>query len=78
MKNKAEIVKIIKFCFIGALNTAIDWGISSICFVLLKLAETISNGIGYTIGGLFSYTVNRKWTFKTKGKFFSMEIIYLV
>ena len=73
--NKNEIVKIVKFGLTGIMNTIVDWAVSSICFVLIKLSEVLSNGIGYAAGLIFSYTVNRRWTFKTKEKFFSAEML---
>ncbi|KLU63857.1 GtrA-like protein [Desulfosporosinus acididurans] len=59
-KNPLEFIK---FCIVGAVNTGIDlvvfavlssWGFS------LLMAHSLS----YTCGGLNSFLLNRKWTFK--------------
>jgi len=57
----------IKFALVGVVNTAIDlivYGLLSLFHTHFILAQCIS----YSAGVLNSYMMNRKWTFKQKGK----------
>lgn len=55
------------YLFIGVLNTLVGFGI---IFTLMYLGNdpTISNLIGYICGIIFSYFMNKSFTFKSKNK----------
>ena len=64
----------IKFGITGVMNTAVDF----IVFMLLSffgLNAYLSQVIAYSCGMLNSYIINRSWTFKAKGSFFSRQMI---
>lgn len=75
----------IKYLFIGIQNTLIGF---SIIFILMyyKVIPEIANIIGYSIGIIYSYLMNKTFTFKTKSNFkkefikfiFTMGIAYLI
>ena len=59
-------LEFLKFCSVGAVNTGIDLAVfavlSSWGFSLL-----VAHSLSYTCGGLNSFLLNRKWTFKQGG-----------
>ncbi|HXK77592.1 MAG TPA: GtrA family protein [Oscillospiraceae bacterium] len=73
-KNRKQFIR---FCLIGVLNTAVDYAVFSAVSLFsenIYLAQTC----GYAAGVLNSYTLNRKWTFDTQGKFFSPEFVKFI
>lgn len=75
--TKDEFTKLIKFGAVGVLNTAVDYGVFTLVGLLspnIYLAQTA----GYCCGVLNSYICNRKWTFKSSGRFLSTELVKFV
>ncbi|MEG2076711.1 MAG: GtrA family protein [Victivallaceae bacterium] len=64
LKNP-EVVKLIKFCLVGGVNT----GISMLVFVALvkycHLTPELASLISYCAGLLNSYLLNKFWTFRS-------------
>lgn len=59
--------KFIRYLIIGVFNTAIGYGIIFILMAFLVIPE-IANIIGYIIGIIISYVLNKIYTFRTKTK----------
>lgn len=73
----AELWRFIKFGITGVMNTAVDFFVFTVLSwvgVGIYLAQVIS----YSAGMLNSYTINRKWTFQTKGSFISAQMIKFI
>lgn len=73
----AELWRFIKFGITGVMNTAVDFFVFTVLSwvgVGMYLAQVIS----YSAGMLNSYTINRKWTFQTKGRFISAQMIKFI
>jgi putative flippase GtrA len=60
--------QLIKFVIVGVLNTILGYGVIFGCMYLLGMDPVISNVIGYLIGLMLSYTLNRKVTFQSTSK----------
>ena len=54
----------IKFCFVGFLNTGVDFGVFSLLTGLLAVNSSISHVISYIAGILNSFIWNRQWAFR--------------
>jgi putative flippase GtrA len=76
-------LSMIRFGMVGVSNTAIGfvafWSLSHV------LSVTASQGIAYTLGMLWSYYWNRRWTFQSQGavsgeagRFFSLQIGFML
>jgi putative flippase GtrA len=63
----AELITIVKYGFVGVINTGIDYGISMLCGYVLKLDKRLSTAIGYTVGLICSFFLNGSITFRTSG-----------
>ncbi|RDU56684.1 GtrA family protein [Helicobacter sp. MIT 99-5507] len=59
--------KFVRYLIIGVFNTAIGYGIIFILMAFLVIPE-IANIIGYIIGIIISYVLNKIYTFRTKTK----------
>ena len=73
----AEFFKLVKFGITGVMNTLVD----CVIFLLLThmgVAIYFAQVVSYSCGMLNSYIVNRSWTFQSKGKFFSRQMMRFI
>ena len=75
--KKTELVKFVKFSLTGVMNTAVDFGVFAL-LGWLGLNVYISQVCSYCAGVLNSYVINRSWTFTTKEKFFSSQMLKFI
>ncbi len=59
--------KFIRYLIVGVINTIIGYGVIFILMTIHVMPE-IANIIGYMIGIIVSYILNKLYTFKTKNK----------
>ena len=62
-----ELLRFIRYCIVGVINTAITLGAIFLCHSLLDMGEYISNIIGYVAGLINSFLWNRAWVFRAQG-----------
>ena len=77
IKN-SKIYTFIKFALTGAANTIINFLVFTLLSVILNLNIYFSEVVSYSCGMLNSYIVNRNWTFSTKEKFWSSQLIKFI
>ncbi|WP_160108874.1 GtrA family protein [Pseudomonas izuensis] len=74
--------QLIKFIFVGVLNTLLGYAIIFSCMYLLGATAVVSNVIGYATGLVLSYVLNRKITFqstsKSRSEIFRFLLVFLV
>lgn len=73
--NWQEIKRIIKFGITGAANTLVDYLVFTILTVWLGFQPYGAQVCSYSAGTLNSYLLNRSWTFKSKERFFSVQMV---
>ncbi len=62
--TKTTLLQFVTYNIVGIANTIV--GFSIIFFLMFAgLSATVSNVIGYAIGAVFSYHLNKKYTFKS-------------
>jgi putative flippase GtrA len=61
------IHQIIKFGSVGLINTAIGLLLIYSAMYFIGLGPGLANAIGYGVGLLVSFRLNRLWTFREKG-----------
>lgn len=66
--GKKNLLQIIKFVFVGILNTALDYGLFFVFFGLLDWDKNLAQICATAIAMTNSYLFNRYWTFEQKGK----------
>ena len=62
-----ELLRFIRYCIVGAMNTAITLGVIYLCHSILGWGEYLSNVIGYIAGLINSFLWNRAWVFRAQG-----------
>jgi putative flippase GtrA len=65
--NNAELMTIVKYGFVGVVNTAVDYGVSMLCGYALKLDKRLATALGYASGLVCSFFLNGKITFRNMG-----------
>ncbi len=58
----------IKFALIGVVNTVVHYSVFLLLFRVFGVLMLLSSGIGYSLGVLNSFVMNRRWTFKMVNK----------
>lgn len=56
----------LKFSLVGAMNTAIQYGVFFIAYQFLDLYHLLAVTIGFCFAVSNSYVINKRWTFKAK------------
>jgi len=76
-------ISIVRFGIVGVSNTAIGAGAFWSAHRVMRAAA--AQGIAYTLGTLWSYYWNRRWTFQSQGKvageagrFFTLQIGFML
>lgn len=67
LEKHAELIRFLKYCSVGVLNTLLCLSVIFTCKSLLDLNPYVSNALGYTAGLINSFLWNRKWVFKSDG-----------
>lgn len=62
---------------VGVLNTMVCLGTIFICKSLLGVNPYVSNAIGYLAGVLNSFLWNRRWVFRSHGRYSSEAIRFM-
>lgn len=70
--------KVLSFLIVGVVNTLIGLAAIFMAKGFLLLNDVSSNAIGYSIGLLVSFILNRSWTFRHKGSVTSAAILFLI
>lgn len=77
-QGKEELKRLIKFGITGVCNTLIDMAASTLLLVVVGANVYLSKTVGYCAGMLNSYLINRRWTFRSSRRFFSVELARFV
>ncbi len=68
MLTSTGFIHFIKFNVIGVINTIFGYSIVFGTMYFLNFDAKVSNALGYILGVLLSYYLNRKYTFKSEAK----------
>jgi putative flippase GtrA len=74
-KYRKGIFHFLKFNFVGILNTGITFVIFIVLNKLFRVDPLIAEPIGYSIGLVNSFIMNKLWTFGKKHSFSVWEVI---
>lgn len=69
---------IIRYLIVGFANTLVGLGTIYFAMYFLRLEIIQANVLGYSVGILFSFVLNRVWTFSSSDHFFSSFLRYLL
>jgi putative flippase GtrA len=76
--NQEEMKRMGKFAITGIGNTLVDIGVYSLLAIVLGVNVFVSQFFGYSAGMLNSYLINRRWTFRTSDRFFSLQLVKFI
>lgn len=66
IRNRKEIIRIIKFCIVGCINTFITAAVIYVMMYTLAYNYIVSNIVGYVIGVINSFIWNKLWVFQAR------------
>lgn len=58
---------LLKFAMVGVTNTVIGLSVIYIAWFVFGFGDLLSNVLGYAVGFLWGYRLNRRWTFRARG-----------
>jgi putative flippase GtrA len=58
--------KLLKFALVGLAGTALDFAVFFL-FFLVGMAPSVSRAMGYSVGTLWAFFLNRRWVFNSTG-----------
>lgn len=61
--KRQELVRFLKFCVVGAIGTAIDFGLLNLLYNVLGLHQVLSNVISVSTATVNNYTWSRFWVY---------------
>ena len=70
--------RFVRFCVTGGLNTLVDFVVFLLLTSSLNWPVIPSQVLSYSAGILNSYCINRRWTFQTRNRFFSREMLLFI
>lgn len=65
-KIKSLLKRIIRFSIVGVISTGVNYACFLLLYKVFQLHYILSSSIGYIIGLLLGYIVNKNWTFVKK------------
>ena len=72
------MVKLVKFCIVGGINTLISLLTFYVLNKILGFNYMVSSVIGYAFGMINSYVLNKKWTFNDKDKKIILQLVKFI
>ena len=67
-RSNIDIKEMIKFGFVGGMNTLIGTAVMFFAYNALGLGYWVSSALNYIVGSIFSYFATKYFTFKSKKK----------
>jgi putative flippase GtrA len=74
LKNPLSSKKV-RFVIVGGTNTVIDFAFYNLFSKVFTLALPVANMMSSFIAMLFSFFMNKKWTFRSAGKDYLREVV---
>jgi putative flippase GtrA len=62
-EKRQELVRFLKFCVVGTIGTAVDFGLLNLLYNVLGLHQVISNVISVSTATVNNYTWSRYWVY---------------
>lgn len=78
IQNSAELLKFVKYCTVGVLNTLVCLGVIFIFKSIIGANPYVSNALGYIAGVINSFLWNKKWVFRSKGGMVREGMVFLI
>ncbi len=77
LANKKIIIQFFKFIFVGLINSSFNYLLFYVCLIYLNFHYIISGTLGFILGALIGYQLNRSWSFNSKINYKKGLRIYL-
>lgn len=77
IQSRSELLRFVKYCMVGVLNTLLCLGVIFICKSILDINPYVSNAIGYVAGVINSFLWNKKWVFRSDGGMAREAVVFL-
>jgi putative flippase GtrA len=62
-EKRQELVRFLKFCVVGTIGTAIDFGVLNLLYNVLGFHQVLSNVVSVSAATISNYTWSRFWVY---------------
>ena len=69
-------MKFLRFCAVGGVNTVVGLTMIYVSMRIFNLNYIVANMIGYGIGFIISFLLNRSWTFDYSGPILANSVVW--
>lgn len=66
--NRVEVHRFLRFCVVGAIGAAVDFGVLNLGILVFGLAKWLANTFSFTTAVVSNFTWNRLWTYPESKK----------
>ncbi|MBN1639934.1 MAG: GtrA family protein [Anaerolineae bacterium] len=78
-ERRQELVRFLKFCVVGTIGTALDFGLLNLLYNVLGLNQVFSNVVSVSAGTINNYTWSRYWIYpETKDRAGARKFVQFV
>lgn len=78
LRRRAEILRFVKYCMVGGLNTLLTLGVIFLCKSVFGVNPYVSNAAGYAVGLINSFMWNKRWVFHSSGGYRRKALRFLL
>lgn len=76
--RRGMLLQLIRFGIVGVINTLLTLTVIFVCKSLLGVNIYVANALGYGVGLLNSFVWNKRWVFKSDGRYRREAVKFLV
>ena len=66
--------QLVRFILVGGFSAIVDFGSTAIFHFGLGFSDTLSKSLGFVLGTLTAYIINRRWTFQAEPSTFRFVV----
>lgn len=78
LRHDAPFVQLIKYGMVGVMNTLLTLGVIFVCKSMLGVNVYVSNALGYVVGVINSFLWNKRWVFRSGGKYRRESFLFVL
>ena len=73
----SNTAQVLKFGVVGVVNTVVTLATIYVLYVFFDVPYLAANAVGYVLGFINSFVLNKVWTFRSKGKVLAESILFI-
>lgn len=76
--NQKSLFQFARYAIVGVINTVVTLVVIFLCKTFLNINPLVANAIGYVAGLINSFIWNKRWVFRTSGRYVSEAVRFAI